>query len=125
MQIFGFSDVMSGSRGRPTKYREEMCEIALHVLGDGGSRAQLAATLEVGKDSLYAWERDYPDFSEAMARGLAMSEAKWESPDWHPEMHHQRWALNMKNRFGWTDRVESKVQAEGFTLVQNLAGLPK
>jgi hypothetical protein len=86
-----------------------MCDVALEVLGAGGSRAALAAKLDVGKDSIYAWEKEYPEFSEAVLRGLAKSESLWESPDWCPDLHPRRWDLNMKNRFGWHDKTEKAI----------------
>lgn len=108
--------------GRPSAYQPEYCEIALEVLGAGGSRAALAARLDISKSNLCDWEKKYPEFSNALARGLARSEALWESPDFYPDLNALRWKMNMMNRFGWTDKSESKVENTGFTLVQNLAG---
>ena len=94
--------------GRPTKYKHEFCEIALEVLGQGGSRAALAARLGISKSNLWAWEKEHPEFLNAIERGLTASEALWESPEWHPELHPTRWKMNMTNRFGWNgDKTES------------------
>ena len=93
--------------GRPSPYKPEFCAVALEVLGAGGSRAALAAKLDVAKATIWDWERAHPEFSDAVARGLSASESLWESPDWHPDLHPARWKMNMTNRFGWTDRVEN------------------
>lgn len=101
-----------------------MCETALEVLKAGRSKAALAAALDVSKETIYAWEKDYPEFSDAIARGLAAAEMIWEE-NRRDDVHPHIWALTMKNRFKWTDKQETTLAGEGFVLVQNLAGKPK
>ncbi|MER2529740.1 MAG: helix-turn-helix domain-containing protein [Candidatus Competibacter denitrificans] len=115
---------MSNAVGRPPKYRKSMCETALVVLKAGRSKAALAAELDVSKETIYAWEKEHSEFSDAIARGLAAAEMVWEEQR-RDDVHPHIWSLTMKNRFKWTDKQESTLVGEGFVLVQNLAGNPK
>jgi tRNA U34 5-methylaminomethyl-2-thiouridine-forming methyltransferase MnmC len=102
-----------------------MCNTALEVLRAGRSKAALAAALDVSKDTIFQWEKDYPEFSDSIMRGMAAAEAIWDDPGFHPEMNPMRWRLQMMNRFKWTDKQETTLAGEGFVLVQNLSGKPQ
>ncbi len=93
------------------KYRDDMPAIAYAVLseGDGGSIAKVAAALDISKETLNVWRKKYPALSDAISRGLAVSEAIWEDPNFHPSMMPLRYKLNMANRFGWSDRNTTEV----------------
>ncbi len=107
--------------GRPKLYRPGMCKTAIEVLSAGRSIAALAAELQVSKDTIYEWKKQYTEFSDAIARGLAAAEMVWEEKR-RDDVHPHIWALTMKNRFKWTDRQEATVKSDGFVLIQNLGG---
>ena len=97
-----------------------MCNTALEVLRSGRSKAALAAELDVSKETIYAWEREHKEFSDAVSRGLAAAEAVWEEKR-RDDVHPHIWSLTMRNRFKWMDKQEVGVSGS-FTLVQNLNG---
>lgn len=93
------------------RYREDMPAIAYAVLseGNGGSIAKVAAALDISKETLNVWRKKYPALSDAISRGLAVSESIWEDPNFHPGMMPLRYRLNMSNRFGWSDKSTTEV----------------
>lgn len=44
----------------------------------GKSRTWMAAQLDVSRDTIYEWERAVPEFSDAITRAMAKSQAFWE-----------------------------------------------
>ena len=101
---------MSNPLGRPTKYRPEMCERVIELMKDGCSLVEVAADLGVDRDSLYEWRRVYPDFSDTIKRGVALSNSWWERNGRvnleNKDFSATLWYMNMKNRFGWKDKTE-------------------
>ncbi len=97
---------MAHPGGRPTKYKEELCDTAYDVLCRGGSLVKVAAVLDVDRDTIKEWRKTHPKFSAAIKRGLVKSEVVWEENP--PEMSDTRWIFNMKNRFGWADRQSDR-----------------
>ena len=57
--------------GRPTKYKPEFCERIISLMGEGLSLTAAAAELDIHRETAYAWEREIPEFSDAvkLARG--------------------------------------------------------
>ncbi len=98
--------------GRPTKYREEYCDRAKSFLGEGKSITQLSAELEVNIDTIYEWAKRHEKFSEALTRGKQLSQAFWESElvnmMYNKEVNSPLVKLYFANRFGWSDKVETK-----------------
>jgi hypothetical protein len=64
--------------GRPSKYQLEHCEIVVALGYHGASIAQMARAIGVSRSRLYAWERQYPDFRDAIARARVAALAWWE-----------------------------------------------
>jgi hypothetical protein len=56
--------------GRPTKYREEFCEIIKKELSKGHSVQAASATLGVASETVYQWKKIYPKFSDSIKEGL-------------------------------------------------------
>lgn len=102
--------------GRKPKYRREMCEIAKQSLADGYSKEATAGILRVNKDTLYQWIKDKPDFSDAIKQGEALSQRWWEDRGREAcadgQINGTVWAMNMKNRFGWSDKQDLRVGGE-------------
>lgn len=98
--------------GRPTKYTDEHCETAIKYLAKGKSITQLSAHIEVCKDTIYEWAKVHPEFSDALTRGRELSQAHWESElvdmMYNKEVNSPLVKLYFANRFGWSDKVESK-----------------
>lgn len=65
-------------RGRPTDYRPEMCETVIACGREGKSKAEIAAALDVTRETIYEWAKRHPDFSDALHRAHDLSLAWWE-----------------------------------------------
>lgn len=101
--------------GRPTKYKEEYCDMLIEHMKQGYSFESFASRVGVHVDSLYEWCKMFPEFSESKKKGFASSQTFWEDAAikglWNITEHGQTlntslWIFNMKNRFKWTDRHE-------------------
>jgi hypothetical protein len=55
--------------GRPTKYKEEYCELLIAHMAKGYSFESFASTINVNRDSLYEWTHKHEDFSDAKKVG--------------------------------------------------------
>ena len=55
--------------GRPTKYKEEYCQIAEDALADGYTVRSVAAILNVTHVTVYEWMKHHTEFSNAIKAG--------------------------------------------------------
>ncbi|AUR88194.1 HTH domain resolvase [Vibrio phage 1.110.O._10N.261.52.C1] len=98
--------------GRPTKYKEELCKRSVAFLSKGKSVTQLSAHLDVSKSTIYKWAEDHKEYSDALTRGRELSQAHWEGElvdmMYNKEVNSPLVKLYFANRFGWSDKVESK-----------------
>lgn len=98
--------------GRPTKYRPEMCNRVIDLMAQGTSLFEVAADLGISEDTLYRWKKERSSFSEAIKRGGLLSRAWWERKGRvnleNKDFSSTLWYMNMKNRFGWADKIEQK-----------------
>lgn len=101
-------------QGRPTKYDESLIPKIIPYLADGKSIEQLSIHLGITKETLYVWLKDpeKKSFSDAIKIGLEHSHAWWLEKGregvTNKDIQATMWYMNMKNRFGWADKVESK-----------------
>lgn len=111
--------------GRPTKYRPEYCEELIKHFESGYSYESFAGALGVNLDTLYHWQSLFPEFSEAKKIGIQKSRLVWEKMGIHgtmgkiPGFSPAMWIFNMKNRFRWTDRMETDVIEHQLEAVPN------
>lgn len=68
--------------GRPLTYTPELCERAIALGMRGHSWAGIARAFNIGRGTLNDWERDYPDFKDALARARAAAQARFEEEIW-------------------------------------------
>ena len=95
---------------RPSLYDgETTCQLAYEALAAGGSYAKVAVALGVCKETVFGWIKKYQEFSDAVKIGLAVAESQWEEPEFHPDMNPVRYRMNMQNRFGWRDKIDSEI----------------
>lgn len=63
-----------------------------------------------------------PDFSGTIKQGVSLSQQWWlragrknlENKEFSPTL----WYMNMKNRFGWADKQETKVEQSGTITIE-------
>ena len=100
--------------GRPSKYQPEYCQRLIDHMSLGLSFESFAAVVEVNRDTLYHWTKLYREFSDA--KDIARSNALLTWEKWGiagcvgklPKFNATGWIFNMKNRFKWTDRLETE-----------------
>lgn len=117
-------DVEKASRGRPTKYKPEYCQMLIDHMSTGLSYDTFSAIIEVNIDTLYEWEKVHKEFSEAKKVAVGKCLIFWEklgvdhilniseSESMGPGMTSSKsrslnaaiWVFNMKNRFKWRDK---------------------
>lgn len=62
---------------RKSGYKPEYCQMVIDLMESGAHHIEVAAALGIKKTALQEWERDNPEFKEAMDIGRAASTAKW------------------------------------------------
>jgi len=98
--------------GPPLKYTVELCEYLPYMFEQGETVAEVCGEINVARSTYYQWKKDYPDFKAAAEHGSTLCEAWWSkmgragSVGKIKNMNAAAWIFNMKNRFGWQDKVE-------------------
>lgn len=108
---------MPGGKGRPSKYRKEMCQQAIDLMKEGASKIEVCAEIGITTETLYDWcnpdsDRFHPDFSDAIKNGMELCQAWWEKQGrtnlvgkyQGDSFNSTLWYMNMKNRFKWADK---------------------
>lgn len=103
--------------GRPTKYSVALANRLPDMFKNGESVAEVCLALEISKDTFYAWVKKHKRFSDAYKKGLCKSEAWWSrlgraGSQGSVKIQPATWIFNMKNRFGWSDRIEQQHSGE-------------
>lgn len=89
----------------------------LEVYRDGGSDVEVKALIYKwrGRFSNTLWDRwmlEEEEFSETIKMGRMLSEAWWTKNGRtnlkNKDFNYTGWYMNMKNRFGWSDKQETK-----------------
>ena len=65
--------------GRPTKYKQDYCDLIIEALSEGKSIAAFAADIGVARSSVKEWADAYPEFSNALRIAKAKCSAWWEN----------------------------------------------
>lgn len=104
---------MTHAGGRPTKYDPSFCERVIEMGKHGKSKAYMAAELGVPRSCFDDYEKDYPEFSEAVNIAVGFSQRWWEAElqkaatGENPDANSTLFIFNMKNRFKaeWSDKT--------------------
>ena len=106
--------------GPKCKYEPAMAETALNLFKKGASIAEIRLELDICHETFTKWRKDFPDFGEAVNKGLDMSKGWWEKLGregacGEKEVPPALYVINMRNRFGkikptedisWSDKQE-------------------
>ena len=92
----------------PKKWKENM----ISESAEGASIIELSVDLEISRDTFYALSERDDDFSDTVKKCKTLSEAWWvrkgrKNLD-NKEFSYTGWYMNMKNRFNWADKQETK-----------------
>lgn len=101
--------------GRLTKWKDEFCEMLVKHMTKGNSFVTFGAIIDVTEETLHKWKREKPTFSESYKKGRLRSQLYWENLGKGQVIGKFKgpsatWTFNMKNRFGWTDRREERLE---------------
>lgn len=101
--------------GRPTKYLPEYGERVIDLMRQGYSMAEVAYDLNIVKSTLYKWIEENEEFSASIKEGKYFSEGWWSKQGrinlYNKEFSPTLFYMNMKNRFGWSDKQETNITA--------------
>jgi transposase len=64
--------------GRPTLYRREMCDRLVKAMADGLTAEAAAAKIGISARSLFNWQKQRPEFLQAIQEGRQRSQLWWE-----------------------------------------------
>ena len=98
--------------GRPTKYVPAMCDRVIALGAQGMGKAEMAVELGVAYSTFDLWQKDRPEFSEAVKEAVRQSQAWWERQGRLATFgkldgfNATAFIFQMKNRFreDWRDR---------------------
>ena len=103
--------------GRPTKYKKAYCKTLVDLMKEGASLTEVCAHLDITRQTLHNWCDQNPEFLDAKKKGEALSAAWWEHQARtnlkDKSFNAALWYMNMKNRFGWSDRQQVDVTSTG------------
>jgi hypothetical protein len=114
---------MAHAGGRPTKYNKTICKRVLELFSEGKSVIQVAAELNVCRDTLYTWAKEHSEFSDTLIRGLTKAEAYWEQiaqagAAAQITVNTGMLSLILKCRYHWTETQE--IDLKGDMSITNL-----
>lgn len=96
--------------GRPSGYDPEMCHRVIALGRDGAGRAEIAADLDISRQTLANWEAAHPEFLDATTRASDLAAAWWATQGrkgiWSREFNASAYRLQVMNRFpdDWRDK---------------------
>lgn len=94
---------MAHAGGRPSDYTPLYCEQVIELGRAGKSVTQIAAELDVNRDTIYEWVKVHPEFSDAITRSKQLAQAWWENAGQNgllmPGFNASLWAKQVSCRF--------------------------
>lgn len=105
--------------GRPTDYRAKYCAQVIELGRDGKSKAQIAAALDVARNTLDNWAKANPEFLSAMTRAQDLAQAWFEDKGQDgletPGFNASLWAKQVSCRFrdDYTDASRRELSGPG------------
>ncbi len=103
---------MARKVGRPTKYKEEFCDLAYKYSLLSATDEDLARFFEVSESTLNLWKLEHPEFSEALKKGKEVADANVAKRLYNRAMGYEH------------DDVELKVVSRGGNLGSEVQEIP-
>ena len=98
--------------GQPTKYNPDLIPKMLALFNEGASIEEICWELDISKQTFYNYEKNHKEFFDAKKKGVEISKGWWKRKGRinleNRDFNYTGWYMNMKNRFGWADKVENK-----------------
>lgn len=94
------------------KYSSTMPNKVMRLFADGKSIGSVCLSLNITRTTLTNWEEQYPKFKEAIEMGRMLEKEHYEQLGNEamlgkiPDFDSKIWALIVKHRFGYTEKVE-------------------
>jgi hypothetical protein len=89
--------------GRPSKYKKAYCAIIIDKMSEGWSVSEVAAHLDVSRQTIENWKKDHPEFLDAFTRAKAAEQSWWERTGRESltadKFQTHVWAKSMQARF--------------------------
>lgn len=104
-------------RGRPSKFKPEMCEQVVELGDEGLSKAQIERALGISEATRLTWEKTHPEFLRAIKQAERLAMAWWEEQG-QSGIHEGKsfnataFIFQMKNRFPSTYRDKHEVSMD-------------
>lgn len=94
------------------KYKPGLAKQLPEMFANGEDVAEVATKLGISRQTFYEWLEKFPEFAAAYALGKQYSEAWWTKlgragAAGKVKIQPTVWIFNMKNKFNWTDKVET------------------
>ncbi len=111
------------------KYEQKCCIKAEEILSTGKSLAAVCAAMGIARCTLYDWRDTYPEFKEAIDRGLQKAQSVWEDmgesgiKGEYKGFGAAPWIFTMKNRFRDDYKEDKNEKSEASnSLVEKILG---
>ena len=120
---------MENKVGRPEKdlslLWDNWYDDILELYSEGASDVEIKAMIcqktngkvKMSNDLWDRWIQDYIEFSETIKMGKLFSESWWNKNGRknleNKDFNYTGWYMNMKNRFGWTDKISNDITSKG------------
>lgn len=106
-------------RDFPPDWQEQIIELGKQ----GGSKAEVMALLNLSRNAFYALLKRDEDFAHADEMRDVYAEAWWtrkgrEMAVGEVDGNTGAWVFNMKNRFGWRDRIDHTTGGKRITEIK-------
>lgn len=100
----------------PTDYEQ----LIIREMSIGASLQEIYGWLNISEPTFKRLCRDHPEFARTIKTGLRLSEKWWlqigRTHIRDKEFNSTLWYMNMKNRFGWRDKVETETVVKDHTV---------